>query len=141
MLLVLVAFPHSFIHSYARLLRLFCCARGGNMVTRFLLLLRFSILFGLVPVLADDSDGYSTCYFPNGTISTDTFPCNTDGHASACCPADSACLDSPLCWTSWQELTRGTCSDSSWSDSACPAFCETGTCTWHVPSPSARIVN
>lgn len=101
-------------------------ARSGNMVTRFAPFLLSITFYAYVPLLALGQTDLSSCYFADGTLSNTTFPCNSGGASSTCCPSDTACLENQLCLTDDGEVLRGTCSDSSWSDSACPNFCLTG---------------
>jgi len=63
----------------------------------------------------------STCYFPDGSIASDT-PC-TNSTASACCAADAYCLDNGLCITA-MILSRGSCTDQTWKASECASYCQ-----------------
>jgi len=64
----------------------------------------------------------STCYFPDGTIASDS-PC-TNSTTSACCAADAYCLDNGLCLTD-MVLSRGSCTDQTWKASECASYCQT----------------
>jgi hypothetical protein len=69
------------------------------------------------------------CYYPVGLNSTDT-PC-TDDPVSFCCPTGWACLGNRVCeYTPWSNTAyylpffRGSCTDPTWTSSACPLFCD-----------------
>lgn len=78
----------------------------------------------------------SACYYPNGNLVSDT-PCNRGSGNSTCCPPGYACLSNGLCGitefisnidkfdrsAAW--YIRGTCTDKTWTDPACPRFCIT----------------
>jgi hypothetical protein len=72
----------------------------------------------------------STCHWPNGNISSTSYPCNEDGSATACCPVRWQCLSnnagSPhgLCFLPGQNLyERHACTDQNWEDPACGILC------------------
>lgn len=70
------------------------------------------------------------CYYPNGDVSPQDVPCTSDGN-STCCGVGYACLSNKICMTT--NLTppssgsttyvRGSCTDSTFTSSACPLFC------------------
>jgi hypothetical protein len=71
-----------------------------------------------------------TCYFPNGVIARDDYPCTsliskspgTDVH---CCEIGRTCLPNRMCSGNQQDENpmRGTCTDSTWNSPNCPKFC------------------
>jgi hypothetical protein len=71
-----------------------------------------------------------TCYFPNGVIARDDYPCisliskspGTDVH---CCEVGRTCLPNRMCSGNSQDENpmRGTCTDSTWDSPNCPKFC------------------
>lgn len=63
------------------------------------------------------------CYYPDGSTSDDV-PCS-DGGDSSCCGADSFCMDNGLCFGGGL-VSRGSCTDKSWTSGACTAYCKTG---------------
>lgn len=68
------------------------------------------------------------CYFPDGTLDTKSFVCNTtavdNGGSSACCLAGDDCYDSGTCYQGWSGIAyRNTCTDPTWKSRACPQFC------------------
>lgn len=68
------------------------------------------------------------CYFPDGTLDTKSFVCNTtavdNGDFSACCSAGDDCYDSGTCYQGWSGIAyRNTCTDPTWKSAACPQFC------------------
>lgn len=63
----------------------------------------------------------SDCYFPNGDKTSD-IPCYEDGRTSHCCPESALCLTNKLCLGThppWG-LSRGSCTDKSWTNTNCP---------------------
>ncbi|GAW22810.1 hypothetical protein ANO14919_123530 [Xylariales sp. No.14919] len=67
----------------------------------------------------------SKCFYPDGSEATGDSPCNPDAEVSACCgsSSDSTCLSNSLCEDGSGRVIRGSCSDQSWSDPACPRYC------------------
>ena len=67
------------------------------------------------------------CYFPNGDVSPDHAPCNSNAEQSSCCHIQDACLSNGYCFaaTDWvpNEIYRGSCTDKSFQDDACPFYC------------------
>lgn len=68
------------------------------------------------------------CYYPDGTLDTKSFVCNTtavdSGGSSACCSAGDDCHDSGTCFQGWSGIAyRNTCTDPTWKSAACPQFC------------------
>jgi hypothetical protein len=80
----------------------------------------------------------NTCYFPNGTPSTDE-PCDPDALFTQCCGSRSACLTNGLCSLEATNITgieyaRGTCTDKTWGSSLCPQQCQLNQ---HTPKRSS----
>ncbi|CAH0057763.1 unnamed protein product [Clonostachys solani] len=67
----------------------------------------------------------STCYFPNGNVAADNFPCDPDAEESACCGGGlgSVCRSNRLCQNSNGNLVRGTCTDKNWESPECLKYC------------------
>ncbi|KAK7216740.1 hypothetical protein V2G26_004743 [Clonostachys chloroleuca] len=67
----------------------------------------------------------STCYFPNGNIASDNFPCDPDAEQSACCGGGlgNVCLSNKLCQNSNGNLVRGACTDKNWESPECAMYC------------------
>lgn len=65
------------------------------------------------------------CYYPNGEKAEGDSPCNPDTDASFCCgsSSDSSCLNNLLCQDGKGRVIRGSCTDQSWTDPACPQYC------------------
>jgi hypothetical protein len=71
-----------------------------------------------------------TCYFPNGVIARNDYPCTsliskspgTDVH---CCEVGRTCLPNRMCSGISQDGNpmRGTYTDSTWNSPNCPKFC------------------
>ncbi len=86
----------------------------------------FSIpLFAVSAVvgLASAATSASSCYYPDGSLApTSDKACNTttSGH-SGCCTAP--CMSSGLCFDNGL-VSRGSCTDSTWKDPACPQYCQ-----------------
>jgi hypothetical protein len=83
----------------------------------------------LLIILIVSTLGASQCYWPDGSVDSDGVPCNSTG-ASACCSAGSQCTSNKLCVVDdpvagW-EYYRGSCTDMTWQDPACPDFCDDG---------------
>lgn len=78
---------------------------------------------------------YAVCYYPDGTVAVDTFPCFPDQAASLCCGSNWVCSTNLLCLgtsliPAYAHLVaRGSCTDQSWRSTACPRFC-TDNRTW-----------
>ncbi|KAH7038270.1 uncharacterized protein B0I36DRAFT_346268 [Microdochium trichocladiopsis] len=73
----------------------------------------------------------ATCYYPNGDIAYNDAPCKTNGEHSLCCGVGYACMKSGVCQLSQDTpsqlgstgFVRGSCTDKSWNEPACPMFC------------------
>ncbi|KIW09248.1 uncharacterized protein PV09_00172 [Verruconis gallopava] len=69
-----------------------------------------------------------TCYWPNGSQLTakDNYTACSSDAVSQCCAIGHACLSNGLCFnpTKGSVYRRG-CTDSKWSSSACPQYCNT----------------
>ncbi|KAI9155574.1 hypothetical protein HJFPF1_08160 [Paramyrothecium foliicola] len=85
-------------------------------------------LIGLLP-LATVSQ---VCYYPDGSVATEQFPCTNDEGGTFCCADGEACLANKLCYfnsTSIFDDTfrhfnyRGSCTDKSWQSENCPDYC------------------
>ncbi|KAI0505612.1 hypothetical protein F5B22DRAFT_627124 [Xylaria bambusicola] len=65
------------------------------------------------------------CYYPNGEKADGDSPCNPDADASFCCgsSSDNSCLNNLLCQDGIGRVIRGSCTDQSWTDPACPKYC------------------
>ncbi|KAI0468270.1 hypothetical protein F4859DRAFT_491027 [Xylaria cf. heliscus] len=85
----------------------------------WMVLIQCLIHFRLVDAAA------SKCYYPDGSAATGDSPCNPNADVSACCgsSSDSTCLNNNLCEDGKGRVIRGSCSDQSWSDPACPRYC------------------
>jgi hypothetical protein len=69
------------------------------------------------------------CFWPDGSVDGGAVACGPSG-ASMCCSAGSQCTSNKLCVVDdpvagW-EYFRGSCTDSTWQDPACPTFCDGG---------------
>jgi hypothetical protein len=86
-------------------------------------LLRLSLLFGVV------FSDHDRCYAPNGELAESFVSCwDPDlGPTGLCCEPGDQCLNNNLCAKKFIASSflfyRGSCLDSTWSDSACPNFC------------------
>ena len=70
----------------------------------------------------------ATCWYPDqSTEATNDRPCNSGNGFSACCGADNICLSNGYCILGGVFINRGSCTDQSWKDGACPQQCRTGT--------------
>ncbi|KAL2054800.1 hypothetical protein ABVK25_005104 [Lepraria finkii] len=69
-------------------------------------------------------DSSSSCYYPNGDLSSDgDIPCNTSGDGP-CCPLNWNCESNGLCsLENEQYYGRYTCTDQTWQSSSCPQIC------------------
>lgn len=72
--------------------------------------------------------GEQTCYFPSGAEHSLGLPCNPDTKAaSACCESTHVCLSNALCLdTLFNHVVRGSCTDATYKDGACPQYCLKG---------------
>lgn len=72
----------------------------------------------LTPILAQ-----TACWYPDGqTPSPADTPCNANASVSHCCNPDSYCLANGLCFGGGI-ISRGSCTDKSWSDVGCGLYC------------------
>lgn len=62
------------------------------------------------------------CYYPNKSTSTTDTPCDANADVSACCSPGDLCLANGLC-LNYGRLSRGSCTDSTFSSSQCPQIC------------------
>ena len=69
----------------------------------------------------------AACYYPNGEVAVENYPCFLDQAQSTCCGVGVICEASGLCRVDGSigvsELIRGTCTDSNWVSSECPLYC------------------
>lgn len=66
-----------------------------------------------------------TCFWPDGDLALDNFPCNPSADASFCCQVGSICSTNQLCIDEYGTYRRGSCTDASWDSASCPKFCTT----------------
>ncbi|KAB8527801.1 hypothetical protein FH972_025452 [Carpinus fangiana] len=68
-----------------------------------------------------------SCYYPNGAVALNHTACDSSVANSHCCAWTDACLTNSYCLAASGNMTntlkRGSCTDSSWSDPACPVQC------------------
>ncbi|KAI0508800.1 hypothetical protein F5B22DRAFT_384810 [Xylaria bambusicola] len=71
-------------------------------------------------------DASSQCYFPNGAEAEGWSACNPDADVSFCCSFqyDYTCYNNLLCQDGKGRVVRGACTDQSWTDPACPQYCQ-----------------
>lgn len=69
--------------------------------------------------------GDNACYYPSGNKQTVDRPCDNSVSESHCCGVNDICLTNGMCFQLGDVLlvTRGSCTDQSWSSSACPREC------------------
>lgn len=92
--------------------------------------------FGLFQL--SSAEGFTQCYYPDGSIPTDYVwePCTGANYSSCCVPSEGdVCQADGLCYYPAENLAyRGTCTDRTWNDPSCNAnICVTGfetTWTW-----------
>ncbi|KAI0098087.1 hypothetical protein GGR51DRAFT_539178 [Nemania sp. FL0031] len=65
------------------------------------------------------------CYYPRGNPSNTDIPCGDGVNHSHCCGFQSICLSNKLCLrtTGAFELSRASCTDSTWQSDNCPSHC------------------
>ena len=86
------------------------------------------------------------CYEPNGTVmdSLEWQACDQDAGHSQCCNVGLHCTDGGLCASIDAEalviifLSRGGCTDPSWTSNACPPICNS---TIGKPLPLTEITS
>lgn len=67
-----------------------------------------------------------TCYWPNHDEAANFTSCNVAATESSCCRPSEACLSNGLCLQTEglpNRISRGACTDSTFSSSACPSAC------------------
>lgn len=70
-----------------------------------------------------------TCYFPDHTEATNFTECNASATESSCCRNSEACLSNGYCLQQAglaNRITRGACTDSTFSNPGCPSLCTDG---------------
>jgi hypothetical protein len=78
-------------------------------------------------LLALAAAGTQHCYYPDGTnADAGTSPCNTTAAVSACCDPRDSCTVSGLCLGASGWIYRSSCTDQTWTSSACPSQCHIG---------------
>jgi hypothetical protein len=78
-------------------------------------------------LLALVAAGTQHCYYPDGTnADAGTSPCNTTAAVSACCDPRDSCTISGLCLGASGWIYRSSCTDQTWTSSACPSQCHIG---------------
>jgi len=85
--------------------------------------------FGLFQL--SSAEGFTQCYYPDGSIPTDYVwePCTGAKYSSCCVPSEGdICQADGLCYYPDNNLSyRGTCTDRTWNDPSCNAnICVTG---------------
>ncbi|QIX00484.1 hypothetical protein AMS68_006001 [Peltaster fructicola] len=67
------------------------------------------------------------CYFPDHTQALNHTSCNAGAQNSWCCHIDDVCLSNGYCQQTsapWSNrLGRHSCTDKTWSSTACPSYC------------------
>ena len=99
---------------------LFLRFRYHNMTLFTLCRLLLLVAFGL--------QVHTSCYYPDGTYIAPDRPCIGNGtQDSFCCGPGTICLSDKTCYQpnvpSHFSYVRGSCTDQSFSSSACPQFC------------------
>jgi len=100
-------------------------------------MLKNSLLVSTIALVVQFSDisAFEQCYYPDGSIPTDYVweACTGAEYSSCCIPSEGdICQDNGLCWfpptgNLTGNLFRGTCTDRTWTDPACPAnICVSG---------------
>lgn len=80
------------------------------------------------------------CFFPNGTLALNFYPCYRDRDTSFCCGIGETCGSNALCYAvddSVEDMwwgRRGACTDKTWISHDCPKIC-----TDHAPGGTALI--
>ena len=87
--------------------------------------------FGFVIVGLNTASAFTQCYYPDGSIPTDYIwePCTGSQYSSCCIPTEGdICQENGLCYYPPNgEVYRGTCTDQTWDDPACPSnICVSG---------------
>ncbi|KAJ5815408.1 hypothetical protein N7474_007185 [Penicillium riverlandense] len=80
----------------------------------------------LLATFAAASSASRKCWFPGENVQdTLGFPCTSE-EGSACCGQDAICLTNGLCLNLQQPyvLSRGSCTDKSWTSNNCPKYCQ-----------------
>jgi hypothetical protein len=76
-------------------------------------------------VLLGTSWADKRCYFPDGSGTSDNYPCDPDAEDSVCCGGarGSYCMSNKLCGNGDGNTIRGACTDPDWRTGECPFFC------------------
>jgi hypothetical protein len=88
------------------------------------------VYFGLLSFALESTTRaeFRPCYFLDGTISNNSWPCNnaTTGH-STCCQPGATCYSNGVCEWTWprgvHDWLRVGCTDETWDDPACLKRC------------------
>lgn len=69
------------------------------------------------------------CFFPDHSRAANFTECNAEATQSSCCRDSEACLSNGYCLQTVglaNRITRGACTDSTFSNAACPQECTDG---------------
>ena len=132
-LLLSHSFPLHF-SSLSALCLVFSCLRGtlhlqpfitrGASGSRMLRILSVVVSCACA-LLARGDDSHRQCWYPDSTTKAPDYPCNGNADQSACCNIDAFCMENGLCLQNGV-VSRGSCTDPSWSHEACAHQCVDG---------------
>lgn len=77
----------------------------------------------LIPLLSIGVQSEGNCYYPNGNLEPNDYPCG-NLVLNACCPNSSYCMSNGLCVDDISmSYQRHTCTDKAWDSNFCPDMC------------------
>lgn len=96
-------------------------------------------IFILTIQLVRVASAVKACYYPDGNQQTADTPCDASAADSHCCGSKDICLSNGLCFQvgGVQSVTRGSCTDATWSSPACSRLCIDGT-SFNSRNPESR---
>ncbi|EME44197.1 hypothetical protein DOTSEDRAFT_80027 [Dothistroma septosporum NZE10] len=84
----------------------------------------------------------SACYFPDHTDAANFTACDASATESSCCRDSEACLSNGYCLQQTghaNRITRGACTDPTFSNAACPSLCTDGGTSTVVTTTSESL--
>ncbi|KAK4033447.1 hypothetical protein C8A01DRAFT_19603 [Parachaetomium inaequale] len=65
------------------------------------------------------------CFYPNGQLAANDFPCDSGADESPCCGGSlgTVCLTNKLCRGADGNIIRGSCTDKNWNSPECAQYC------------------
>ncbi|KAK4189061.1 hypothetical protein QBC35DRAFT_494614 [Podospora australis] len=79
------------------------------------------------------------CFFPNGELATNHYPCDANAADSPCCDAGYTCLGKNLCLGPNKDTIRGSCTEKNWTPNKAGGLCNRW-CFGDGGAPGATLI-